>query len=222
MRPSTAGPADPDGAELPATAYAVLGLLSFGREFTGYDLRKCAENMRFFYWSPAQSQIYTELRRLLARGYVSERGEPQRGRPDKRYYRITATGEDAFQRWQARSDLDPPVLKHTAMLRLFFGHRAEPDQLRAVLHEYGGWLIQQRAELAELRERLLPDMPYPHLVAVWGDAYYEAELAAVRAVIDELDHLPPGHGPAGPTTPGAATPGTVPPETGQRRLGGAD
>lgn len=198
MTPPMAGPTRPpcDGdnsdGELPATAYAVLGLLSFGRELTGYDLRKLAENMRFFYWSPAQSQIYTELRRLLAHGYVRERGEPQRGRPDKRYYRITPDGQRAFQRWESQSELDPPVLKHTAMLRLFFGHQADPASLRGVLHEYLRWLTRQRDELTALRTRLLPDFPYPHLVAVWGDAFYDAELTAVRVVLDELDKLPAG------------------------------
>lgn len=220
MTPPTAGPAGrgADDGDLPATAYAVLGLLSFGRELTGYDLRKSAENMRFFYWSPAQSQIYTELRRLLGRGYVSQRGEPQRGRPDKRYYRITPDGQRAFQHWESRSELDPPVLKHTAMLRLFFGHQADPASLRAVLHEYQRWLTRQRDELADLRGRIRPDFPYPHLVAVWGGAFYDAELAAVHAVLGELDRLPPGpadladHPEAGPATP----------ETGQPCLGGAD
>ena len=50
---------------LPATAWAVLGELSFGRELSGYDIKKWADaSLRFFYWSPAISQIYRELRRL--------------------------------------------------------------------------------------------------------------------------------------------------------------
>lgn len=186
----TATPARDDGPELPATAYAVLGLLSFGRELTGYDLRKWAENMRFFYWSPAQSQIYTELRRLRGRGYVTERGEAQRGRPNKKYYRITDGGLAAFRGWEDHSALEPPILKHSPMLRLFFGHQAEPTELRARLEEYVGWLRRQQSELAEVRAGLLPAFPYPHLVATWGDTFYAAELTAVHAVLDELDRMP--------------------------------
>ena len=53
---------------LPGSAYAVLGLLSFGAELSGYELRQLALNsLRFFYWTPAQSQIYRELRRLQHR-----------------------------------------------------------------------------------------------------------------------------------------------------------
>ena len=61
-------------AELPLTAWAVLGMLSFGRELSGYDLKKWADSsLRFFYWSPASSQIYAELRRLERVGYVESR-----------------------------------------------------------------------------------------------------------------------------------------------------
>nr|MDT0660133.1 helix-turn-helix transcriptional regulator [Micromonospora sp. DSM 115978] len=189
--PEPADDGEPDaGCDLPATAYAVLGLLSFGRELTGYDLRKWAENMRFFYWSPAQSQIYAELRRLKSRDFVTERGEPQRGRPDKRYYRITEAGQRAFRDWENLAEMEPPVIKHSPMLRLFFGHRAEPGRLRCLLREYLGWLERQRDELHQVRAELLPTFPYPHLVAVWGQTFYDAELASVRAVLAELDGMP--------------------------------
>ena len=63
--------------ELPTTSYAVLGLLSFGRELSGYELKKWADHsLRFFFWSPAISNIYGELKRLqrlgLARALVVE------------------------------------------------------------------------------------------------------------------------------------------------------
>lgn len=174
--------------DLPSTAYAVLGLLSFGRELTGYDLRKWGENLRFFYWSPAQSAVYTELRRLLGRGYVSEREVPQQpGRRPKRYYRITEAGEHAFRNWLRYSHVDPPVIKHSVMLRLFFGHRGDADRLRAVLSDYQDWLKKQRGELDTLRADLLPDFPYPRLVALWGDSFYAAEAKAVRTVLAELE-----------------------------------
>ncbi|MEV0156390.1 PadR family transcriptional regulator [Micromonospora sp. NPDC050686] len=177
--------------ELPATAYAVLGLLSFGRELTGYDLRKWSKNMRFFYWSPAQSQVYSELRRLLSHGYISERQEPQPGPQTKRYYRITDAGMTALRAWLGRDEVDPPVIKHSVMLRLFFGQQAEPDELRRTLRGYLCWLREQRTDLGEVGRGLLPAFQYPHLVAVWGQAYYAAETAAVEAVLAELDRLHP-------------------------------
>lgn len=176
-----------DRSELPATAYAVLGLLSFGRELTGYDLHKWAQNMRFFYWSPAQSQIYTELRRLLSRELVVERVVAREGRHAKKYYRITEQGEKEFRRWSAEAPVEPPIIKHSVMLRLFFGHQGDLPRLRETLREYAGWLRDQRAELETLRATLLPDFPYPELVAAWGQSFYAAEAQAVDDMLEALN-----------------------------------
>lgn len=176
-------------AALPATAYAVLGLLSFGQDLTGYDLRKWALNMRYFYWSPAQSQIYLELRRLLERDLVAVRVEKQKGRPDKRLYRITDTGLRVLQEWLDQAEVGPPLLKHSVALRLFFGHQVRHDRLRQVLSEYGEWARVQQRELAELREELDPALPYPAMVATWGVAYFAAEVAAVESAIASLARM---------------------------------
>ncbi len=54
-----------------ATGYAVLGLLTFGDELTGYELKQRADSTLRFYWvAPAMSQIYTELARLTSHGLV--------------------------------------------------------------------------------------------------------------------------------------------------------
>ncbi|HYY73361.1 MAG TPA: PadR family transcriptional regulator [Solirubrobacterales bacterium] len=174
--------------DLPATAYAVLGLLSFGDELTGYDLRQRALNLRFFYWSPAQSHIYAELRRLRAHEFVAERLEPQSGRPDKRLYRITGQGLQAFRTWLDEAPVEPPLLKHAAALRLFFGHQASPGRVRQVLEEHRRRTEQLLAELRQVHERIaeVPAFAYPSLVAEWGEHYYGAELEAVRRMLDRL------------------------------------
>jgi hypothetical protein len=59
------------------TGYAVLGLLSFGRELTGYELKQWADDsLGFFYTAPAMSQIYSELERLRGAGLVQDRAVP--------------------------------------------------------------------------------------------------------------------------------------------------
>lgn len=177
---------------LPATSYAVLGLLSFGGEVTGYDLRKWAMNMRYFYWSPAQSQIYLELRRLLQHGLVEVQVEEQKSRPDKRLYRITEAGLKVFREWIDHAPVTPPLLKHSVALRLFFGHQTSHDRLREVLTEYRDWADRQRAELADLKPNLDQALPYPALVAAWGSAYFAAEIAAIETVLAELDRMEAG------------------------------
>ena len=61
--------------DLPVTAYALLGLLSFGDSLTGYELKQRADRTLRFYWvSPAMSQVYSELDRLHEHGLVRAHG----------------------------------------------------------------------------------------------------------------------------------------------------
>lgn len=87
--------------ELPATSWAVLGLLSHGRELSGYDVKKWSDrSLGLFYWSPSFSQIYSELKRLENRGYATSRlVAPETGTRDKRVYRITDEGLAAVRTW---------------------------------------------------------------------------------------------------------------------------
>ena len=199
----------PTGTEhLPNTAYAVLGLLTFGQELSGYDLKQWADNLRFFYWSPAHSQIYAELRRLEARGLVTSRQVPQTHRPDKRLYRITQAGLAEARHWLDRDPIEPPVLKHSVALRLFFGHLTQPERLITILNDYAASLQQSLAELTAVREGLGDgeQFRFPALCGEWGQAYYQAELTMVRRLAKQLAarQQPPQPAPEGP--PGGPTP----------------
>ncbi|HLM29721.1 MAG TPA: hypothetical protein VK360_07350, partial [Acidimicrobiales bacterium] len=66
MAPSPASPASPT-----QTGHTLLGLLSFGTELSGYELKRWADNLRFFWSAPAMSQVYREVERLAEAGYVS-------------------------------------------------------------------------------------------------------------------------------------------------------
>ena len=122
--------------DLPATAYAVLGILSVNEdELTVGEIKTRATfSMRHFYWSPALSHIRRELRRLLAIGLVEER-EVTNG-PVRRslVYRTTAAGEEALSRWLAGSGPDEPVVvKNSVLLRVYLGESAPLDATVATL-----------------------------------------------------------------------------------------
>jgi DNA-binding PadR family transcriptional regulator len=173
---------------LPNTAYAVLGLLSLGQELSGYDLWQWAQNLRFFYWSPAHSQIYAELRRLEERGLVTSRKVAQEHRPDKRLYRITDVGLAEARRWFDQAPVEPTVMKHSVALRLFFGHLARPERLPEILGEYAEALQKTLAELTAVHEGLRgsEQFRFPALVAEWGLAYYQGEISAARSASEQL------------------------------------
>ncbi|MFG2503051.1 helix-turn-helix transcriptional regulator [Streptomyces sp. NPDC048441] len=196
--------------DLPPTAWAVLGLLSFPGERTGYELKKWADaSLRFFYWSPAISQIYAELRRLEALGYVtSRRSEPDEPRA-KRSYAITGEGRTALAGWAGSADdAGPPVLKHPLLLRVWLGHLAAPDHLRAMVTEH---IARTRGELTDVRDALaradgVETWAHPQIALRWSVRRLEAEMELAEAMLTDLADLAEAGDPAGPS----ALPGQPP------------
>jgi DNA-binding PadR family transcriptional regulator len=177
---------------LPTTGYALLGLLTFGDELTGYELKQRADNTLRFYWvAPAMSQIYSELARLTRQGLVEPTTSTGTGRRTTTY-RITEAGRAALREWLAEAPIGFPVLKHTVLLRLLIGHAGEPERITAMLEEYVEQLADALADLREVRESLRGgDGPgqvfhYPSVVADWGLDYFAAETRHTRTALDRL------------------------------------
>ena len=164
---------------LPATSYAILGLISFG-EMSGYDVKQFADrSIGYFFWSPASSQIYAELRRLRSMGYVREREVQQERRPDKRLYRITRDGEQVLQRWLERPDVTPDMSKSLFLLKLFLGRLTPVETLIPQLEERRRQ-AQESLALFEEMERHMADSEdqfFPHLTLKCGMAHARANLA---------------------------------------------
>jgi DNA-binding PadR family transcriptional regulator len=187
------GGAEP-GGELPATAWAVLGLLSFPGERSGYELKKWADaSLAFFYWSPAISQIYAELRRLERLGYASSRvPAPTQGElRNKRLYAITDAGREALARWADADDAGPAVLKHPLVLRVWLGHLGAPEVLRGQLRAH---LERTREQLKEIEraQRVsheIGDWPYPEVALRWSERHHRAELELAEAMLADLERL---------------------------------
>jgi DNA-binding PadR family transcriptional regulator len=188
----TSGVASTSPAALPATAYAVLGLLSFDRELSGYDLKKWADtSLRFFYWSPAISKIYDLLKRLDALGYVSSREVPQDELRNKRMYRITEQGREVLTAWVEQPGVEPAVLKHSPLLRVWLGHISGPGPIREVLltHRANTEQILEAARKAEATAHANPEWAYPALVASFSVRHYESELTLVDQLLAELPEV---------------------------------
>ncbi|MET7753211.1 PadR family transcriptional regulator [Streptomyces sp. NPDC005389] len=178
---------------LPATSWAVLGLLSFGQELSGYDLKKWSDrSLGLFYWSPSFSQIYSELKRLEKAGYAASRlVAPEAGPRDKRVYRITDEGLAAVRAWARTAPLDPPVLKHGPMLRLWLGHLLEPERMREVLtaHRDHSETMRLRAE-ADVADAAADEAwAYPRLTLTWAERYYTAERDLADAMLADIEHV---------------------------------
>ena len=179
--------------DLPVTAYAILGLLTFGDELTGYEIKRRADMTLRFYWvSPATSQIYTEMRRLTEHGLVRADARPEGGR-EVTSYAITDAGQAALREWMDQTPAGFPVLKHPVLLRLLVGHASEPARSRQMLYDYIGELDQALADLGEVREALRGSdrdgepFRFPALVADWGLDYFAAETRHAQRALASLE-----------------------------------
>ena len=182
----------PVSQDLSATSYALLGLLVFdggtGEALTGYELKQRADKTLRFYWvSPAMSQVYTELERLGRLQLVSVVSEHS-GRRTTQRYRITEAGFERLQRWLLSSDVDFPILKHPVALRLLMGGLMGPERVRVLLQGYLDQLTERRADLVAVRTGLgdAEQVRYPAMVADWGLSYYDSEATLVRDLMAQL------------------------------------
>lgn len=177
------------GQELPVTSYALLGLLTFGDALTGYELKQRADATLRFYWvSPAMSQVYSELARLTEHGLVTAIGD---GRATA--YTISDRGREALTTWMRDSAPGFPVLKHPVALRLLLGSVVDRETTLGMLREHVRALAKEREALLEVRESLRGhDEPgsvfrHPSLVADWGLDYFENETRIVGDLIRRLE-----------------------------------
>jgi DNA-binding PadR family transcriptional regulator len=170
--------------DLPMTAYALLGLLSFGDSLTGYELKQRADRTLRYYWvSPAMSQVYSELERLHDLRLVRRQGG---GRTSS--YSLTRRGRTTLTRWMRETPAGFPVLKHPVALRLLLGALVDPESVTAMLREHLVALEAEHEDLEKVRVSLQgvdgagDAFRYPALVADWGLSYFEHE----RTIIEDL------------------------------------
>jgi DNA-binding PadR family transcriptional regulator len=182
---------DPEGKpNLAATSWALLGMLSYEHELSGYDMRKWIDwSMRFFYGSPAYSQIYSELKKLEQLGLVTSRVENSAGTRNRRLYKITQAGLDAVTRWANEAPVDPPVLKHSPLLRVTLGHLTNPARLKEVLAEHIAYAdeMQRKAAKDARWAGADPAWAYARVALQWSERYYANERELALKMIKELD-----------------------------------
>jgi DNA-binding PadR family transcriptional regulator len=178
----------PERKELPPTTYAILGLLTWG-EMSGYDLGKLIEGtIAHFFFKPAKSQIYAELRRLVGEGFATERKVAQDSRPDKRLYAVTPEGRLALRRWLDGSVVGPDVFRSPLCLKVFLGAQMDRETLAAQVKEARRQAQESLAAFQDHEDEITgrPEFFYPNFVLQRGIAH---ERATIRWASDVLKAL---------------------------------
>jgi DNA-binding PadR family transcriptional regulator len=180
----------PVKSALAATSWALLGMMSYEEEISGYDLKKWADwSVDLYYSTPSYSQIYTELKKLESLGLVTSRVERDEGTRSRRLYKITAAGMDAVTEWTTDAPLDPPVLKHSVLLRVTFGYLSNPARLKELLQEYVEYVEdRQRKAMVDAEEAEVdPGWAYSVIAMRWAAKYYAAEREFALELMKDID-----------------------------------
>ena len=124
--------------------YALLELLAHA-DLTGYDINKRFRGSINFFWHARPSQVYSELRRLEAAGWIEATDDAgtRRSARNRNIYRITARGRTALREWLATPTPLTPE-KDEMQLKVFGSDLISPAEI----------LANFRYHLAQHRERL--------------------------------------------------------------------
>ncbi len=179
---------------LTPSSYAVLGLLE-RQPGSGYELGTRAASSIDNFWPLTRTHIYGELAKLEALGYVAGVAIAQEQLPDKRVYSVTPEGTRALDAWLADSDPGIPRPRQPMLVKLFFGERLAPAQVRALLDQYRAQALARRdqfaASAAEDAAAIARDPNSPRrfgrAAALFGVRRAEADLAWVDEMQAELE-----------------------------------
>ena len=177
---------------LTPTSYTLLGYLSI-TPMSGYDLTTAIHRSVAQFWPVSKSQIYKELPRLEADGFITGTDVSQQLLPDKRVYETTIAGLAEFDRWLAEDDLPPMMARLPELLKLFFGHRMGDNAIRSML-------VAERASQTAANARFEaviahldaePTARYVRATARYGLITGKAYIEWVDETLADLDHENP-------------------------------
>jgi PadR family transcriptional regulator AphA len=173
---------------LPVTTWAILGMLTFGAR-SGYDLSKMVEQSIGHFFSPAKSQIYSELRRLVTLGFADVEHVNQTVRPNKRLYSITPEGRRELREWLETSEVEPDSMRSPFLLKMFFGALISREVLISQVKQAHEQAQMELKVLEEVENQIQgnPEFFYPNLVLRFGLAHNRASVAWTEQVLLELE-----------------------------------
>lgn len=136
--------------------YVALGLLAEGPAH-GYELYRRFTVSLDGVWHISESQFYTLLSRLEARGLVSLSAPEKGGGAQKFPLCLSAEGTKAFYRWLGEPTASSPRMLHLEFLaRLYFASRLTPESLKELIQAQYDAIESDIAHLERLRAQRPP------------------------------------------------------------------
>ncbi|GGJ23589.1 PadR family transcriptional regulator [Deinococcus roseus] len=111
-----------------ALPHAILGFLSL-EPMTGYDLKtQCFDRSVRYFWSADQAQIYRTLDKLQQEGHIQSELEIQEGKPNRKVYHLTPSGQAVLLAW-LKEPQDLPVFKEPFLMQLYFSSGLSNEEI---------------------------------------------------------------------------------------------
>lgn len=165
--------------------HLVLGLL-LDQPMTGYDIRKHVRTVLSAATSTSYGTLYPILHRLQTEGCVVVEEIPQKGRPPKKVYRITPSGERELTAW-LKQPPEADKVRREFLLKLYLArHLSRPEVLKL--------LEQRRAETLEALNNLRTrpkngSREQDNWIRDYVVALHKAEIAWLDKVTAGLDEV---------------------------------
>ncbi len=122
---------------------------------SGYDLARRFDKSIGFFWHATHQQIYRELARMEASGWIDSMAAPDGGRTRKRVYRVLDAGRDELLAWAAASTA-PSDLRDDLMVRLRADAAIGPLGLQPELRRRAALHAQKLAAYQAIEARDFP------------------------------------------------------------------
>jgi DNA-binding PadR family transcriptional regulator len=134
--------------------HAILTAL-LERPSSGLELTRRFDRSIGYFWSATHQQIYRELGRLEAEGYIRTLPAEQPARGQKKSYEVLPAGRAELARWTAASQ-DPKPQRDVLLLRLRAAAVVGTAGLEADLRRHLELHQRQLAEYEEIQRRDFP------------------------------------------------------------------
>lgn len=174
----------------------LLGLLTI-EPMSGYDLGQTVRMSIGHFWNESYGQIYPNLKKLAAAGFVAGKTEKQKGKPDRQIYSITKRGRERLAAW-LKVEPQPEIPRNELLLKLFFAVQASPDDIVGFVERMARSEAATLARLNGLEEEIaklhrFPDAPYWKMVLRFGQLELEAHQRWAEETLIELRKLNTKH-----------------------------
>ena len=171
----------------------LLGLLEI-EPMSGYDLGVVIRASVGHIWNESYGQIYPNLKKLAAEGFVTSKTERQKGKPDRRIYSVTKKGQERLAKWLA-VEPQPEIARNELLLKLFFGAQVPAEILIGFVDrmaEREGAVLKEltRLEHEEIAQsQQYPGAPYWKMAARFGQLELKAHLRWAEETLEELHKI---------------------------------